>query len=199
MRALERSGQLGNTIVFFMSDNGFYFGEHRIISGKQYPYEPGLRVPYAVRVPARLRPFRERATSRQVVSEQDATATILDYAGVPSCASQGRCRRVDGRSLMPLLGGTGDYPSGRGVLAEIKADQGQYSAIRTRNWVFVRYDDGESELYDLMSDPYQLRNVAGRAASAPVERRLAARLDRLRRCSGARGVVKPAQGKPLCE
>ena len=43
MRALKRSGQLDNTIVIYMSDNGFYFGEHRILSGKQYPYEPGLR------------------------------------------------------------------------------------------------------------------------------------------------------------
>jgi arylsulfatase A-like enzyme len=134
-----------------------------------------------------------------VVSEQDATATILDYAGVPSCAAAGRCRRVDGRSMTPLLGERGSWPSGRGVLAEIKADQGQYSAIRTRRWVYIRYDDGESELYDLRSDPYQLRNLAGRPASAPVERRLSPRLARLRRCSGARGVVKPASGRPLCE
>jgi N-acetylglucosamine-6-sulfatase len=199
MRALKRSGQLHNTIVFYMSDNGFYFGEHRIFSGKQYPYEPGLRVPYAVRVPARYRSRQQSPTSTQVVSEQDATATILDYAGVPSCAAAGKCRRVDGRTMTPLLGSRGAWPAGRGVLAEIKADQGQYSAIRTQRWIYIRYDDGESELYDLRSDPYQLRNLAGRRASAPVERRLAARLDRLRRCSGARGVVKPAPGKPLCE
>src|SRR6266516_4413342 len=74
MRTLKRTGQLGRTIVFYLSDNGFFFGEHRIFSGKQYPYEPGLRVPYAVRVPARYRVGAQPAISRQVVSNEDVTA-----------------------------------------------------------------------------------------------------------------------------
>jgi N-acetylglucosamine-6-sulfatase len=199
MGALRRSGELGRTIVFYLSDNGFYFGEHRIFSGKQYPYEPGLRVPYAVRVPARYRTGPQAGVSRQVVSNEDATATILHYANVPPCAGPGRCRRIDGRPLQPLLGGSGEWPAGRGVLAEIKADQGQYAAIRTRRWVYVRYDDGERELYDLRADPQELRNLAGRPSARAAERRLAARLQRLRRCSGARGIVKPVHGRPLCE
>jgi N-acetylglucosamine-6-sulfatase len=200
MAALKRTGQLGRTIVFYLSDNGFYFGEHRIFSGKQYPYEPGLRVPYAVRVPAGYRHGAEASTSRQVVSNEDATPTILDYAGgVPSCERAGRCRRIDGRSIRPLLGGGGRWPSGRGVLAEIKADQGQYSAIRTRRWVYIRYDDGESELYDLRRDPNQLRNLTGKPSASAVESSLGARLAKLRRCSGARGVVRALPGRPLCE
>lgn len=199
MRALQRSGELGNTIVFYMSDNGFYFGEHRILSGKQYPYEPGLRVPYAVRVPAAYRGGPQPSASGDVVSEVDATATILDYAGgIPACVAA-RCRRVDGRSLRPLVGGSGRWPSGRGVLAEIAADQGAYSAIRTERWVYVRYDDAESELYDLRRDPGELRNLAGKPAYAAIEARLRARLARLRKCSGAAGVDHPANGKPLCE
>jgi arylsulfatase A-like enzyme len=199
MRALERSGELGHTIVFYMSDNGFYFGEHRILSGKQYPYEPGLRVPYAVRVPAAYRNGPQPSTSNAVVSEVDATATILDYAGgLPACTAA-RCRRVDGRSLRPLLGGAGGWPRGRGVLAEIAADQGAYSAIRTGRWTYVRYDDAESELYDLERDPDELRNLAGNPAYDGIKAGLDARLARLRRCSGARGVDRPQDGKPLCE
>jgi arylsulfatase A-like enzyme len=200
MGALKRSGQLGRTIVFYMSDNGFYFGEHRIFSGKQYPYEPGLRVPYAVRVPARYRRGAQTPVSSQLVANVDATPTILDYAGgVPSCKSAGRCRRIDGRSFRALLGGGGRWPSGRGVLAEIKADQGQYAAIRTRRWIYIRYDDGQSELYDLRRDPSELRNLAGKASVASVQSSLGARLAKLRRCSGARGVVKALPGRPLCE
>jgi arylsulfatase A-like enzyme len=183
-----------------MSDNGFYFGEHRIFSGKQYPYEPGLRVPYAVRVPARYRRGVQPTASREVVSNEDATPTILDYAGgVPSCARAGRCRRIDGRSIRPLLGSGGRWPAGRGLLAEIKADQGQYSAIRSRRWVYIRYNDGESELYDLRRDPNQLRNLAGRRSVSAVESSLGARLTKLRRCSGARGIVRALPGRPLCE
>jgi N-acetylglucosamine-6-sulfatase len=206
MTALRRSGALDNTIVAYLSDNGFYFGEHRIFSGKQYPYEPGLRVPMAIRVPARYRERAQPGISDQVVDEQDLTATLLRYARVPPCPANDRCRRIDGRPLQPLLGGAGRWPAGRGVLAEIKADQGQYAAIRTRRWAYVRYDDGERELYDLRNDPDELRNLArsGRFATQPadiatVKRRLAARLERLRRCSGARGIARSAQGKPLCE
>jgi N-acetylglucosamine-6-sulfatase len=199
MRTLKRTGQLRRTIVFYLSDNGFYFGEHRIFSGKQYPYEPGLRVPYAVRVPARYRERPQPAASRQVASNEDATATILRYARVPPCAASGRCRRIDGRPLQPLVGGPGHWPPRRGVLAEIKADQGQYAAIRTRRWVYVRYDDGERELYDLRADPAELRNLAGTRAARGIERRLGARLRRLRRCSGARGIARPIDGRPLCD
>ncbi len=200
MRALKDSGQLDNTIVFYMSDNGFYFGEHRILSGKQYPYEPGLRVPMAVRVPPRYRSGPQPSVSSQVVSEIDATPTILDYAGgLPSCKAPKHCRRIDGRPLQPLLGDRGTWPADRGVLAEIAADQGAYSAIRTQRWVYVRYDDAQSELYDLRRDPGELRNLAGKPAYAPIEAELGARLKRLRRCSGARGIVQPVHGKPLCE
>jgi N-acetylglucosamine-6-sulfatase len=199
MRTLKRTGQLGRTIVFYLSDNGFYFGEHRIFSGKQYPYEPGLRVPYAVRIPARYRDASQPAVSRQVVSNEDVTATIMRYAHLRPCAGPGRCRRIDGRPLQPLLGGPGRWPAGRGVLAEIKADQGQYAAIRTRSWIYVRYDDGERELYDLRTDPQELRNLAGTRGARGLESRLAARLVRLRRCSGASGIARPINGRPLCE
>ena len=55
MRTLRRRGELERTIVLYLSDNGFFFGEHRIQFGKSYPYEPALRVPFAVRVPSAYR------------------------------------------------------------------------------------------------------------------------------------------------
>ena len=152
-----------------------------------------------MRVPVRYREAPQPAASGQVVSNEDATATILRYARVPPCPASGGCRRIDGRPLQPLLGGPGGWPTGRGVLAEIKADQGQYAAIRTRRWVYVRYDDGERELYDLRADPQELRNIAGARAARGIERRLGTRLSRLRRCSGARGIARPIDGRPLCE
>ena len=48
---LERQGELDNTAIFFTSDNGYFFGEHRIFLNKVYPYEEALRVPLLARVP----------------------------------------------------------------------------------------------------------------------------------------------------
>ena len=188
MHLLRHRGELRRTIVFYLSDNGYFFGEHRIGFGKSYPYEPALRVPYAVRVP---RAYRSRAaphSSRQVVSNEDIAPTILDYAGgVRPCAGRRRCRTLDGRSLRPLLGGSGRWPRDRGVLAELNDEGIDYEAIRTRRFTYTIYADGERELYDLRRDPWELDNVAGHPAYAAVEASLARRLRALRRCSGTRG------------
>ena len=133
MHALRDRHELGNTIVFYLSDNGYFFGEHRLDFGKSYPYEPALRVPYAVRVPPRYRRGRAPRTAAQVVSNEDIAPTILDYAGgVRPCAGPHRCRTVDGRSLRPLLGGSGRWPRDRGVLAELDnlAGGAAYEALR---------------------------------------------------------------------
>jgi arylsulfatase A-like enzyme len=188
MYALRHRGDLRNTIVFYLSDNGYFFGEHRIDFGKSYPYEPALRVPYAIRVPPQYRERRPPHSAPEVVSNQDVAPTILDYAGgVPPCARPRRCRRFDGHSLRPLLGGAGRWPRDRGVLAELDANGIRYATIRTRDYVYTRYADGERELYDLRRDPSELDNVAGDPAHATVEAGLAARLAALRHCSGTVG------------
>ncbi len=53
--ALRRAGELDDTVIIFTSDNGFYFGEHRIPEQKTRPYEEALRVPLLIRVPERYR------------------------------------------------------------------------------------------------------------------------------------------------
>jgi N-acetylglucosamine-6-sulfatase len=187
MRVLRRRRELRRTIVLYLSDNGFFFGEHRIQFNKSYPYEPALRVPFAVRVPAAYRRGASPRVSERVVSEQDIAPTLLDYAGgVRPCASETNCRRIDGRSLRPLLGGGGRWPTDRGVLAELN-EPVRYSAIRTRRYLYARYADGERELYDLRSDPFELQNRASDPAFLGAEKALSRRLAALRRCSGHKG------------
>jgi N-acetylglucosamine-6-sulfatase len=188
MHTLHRRHQLRNTIVFYLSDNGYFFGEHRIDFGKSYPYEPALRVPYAVRVPSAYRGERPAHSTDQVVANQDIAPTILDYAGgAPSCAGPHSCRRLDGRSLRPLLGGAGPWPRDRGVLAELNAAGIRYAMVRTSRYAYTEYANGERELYDLRRDPAELDNVDGQATYAATEARLAKRLAALRRCSGTDG------------
>jgi arylsulfatase A-like enzyme len=188
MRSLQRTGALQHTIVFYMSDNGYFFGEHRITRGKALPYEPALRVPYAVRVPAIYRDAAQRPVTGKVVSNIDVAPTILDYAGaLPPCASASDCRVLDGRSMRPLLGGSGEWPADRGVLAQIDSNAATYDAIRTHNYMYAEYPNGDRELYDLKNDQSELNNVVNDPAFAATRASLAQRLEALRHCSGTAG------------
>jgi N-acetylglucosamine-6-sulfatase len=204
MRDLRADGELSNTIVFYLSDNGVFFGEHRIASGKQFAYEPALQVPFAVRVPRALRTTSLKHRRDQIASNVDIAPTMLDFAGLPqrppvTCSEASRCRTLDGRSLAPLLGRKGEFPKRRAALAEIRADQTAYHAIRARNSVLISYEDGEEELYDLARDPFELRNIAGAREARPLQRKLEARLAKLRDCAGVRGRDPQQAGHPFCE
>ncbi len=104
--AVKKAGELDDTVFIFMSDNGFFQGEHRIPVSKQNPYEEALRVPLVVSAPRGL----VGRSPQQVdlpVAGIDVTATILDFAGAEPCSSDRSrdCRTLDGRSLVPLLKG----------------------------------------------------------------------------------------------
>jgi N-acetylglucosamine-6-sulfatase len=203
MRELRHDGDLKNTIVFYVSDNGVFFGEHRIASGKQFAYEPALQVPFAVRVPSGLRKGPLNHHVKDVAANIDIAPTLLDFAGLPqhrpvTCAGSGDCRTLDGRSLAPLLGRKGKFPPRRGVLAEIRADETAYKAIRTRNSVLIDYSDGEQELYNLTRDPFELKNLAGTRKARRMQRNLQRRLGKLRDCAGIRH-RDPRHGSPPCE
>jgi N-acetylglucosamine-6-sulfatase len=217
MAALKRNGQLRHTIVYYMSDNGLFFGEHRIPFGKGFVYQQALEVPYVVRVPSPYRSGAAQAISGKVVTNQDVAPTLLDYAGrympgVEPCAGPGHCRRVDGRSIAPLLGGGGSWPGNRGVLAELdsRLTTGQqtrspspecncaYAAIRTSRFLYSELATGERELYDLRHDPDERMNRAHSPGYSGRRHALASRLDLLRQCSGVQGRDLPG-ANPFCE
>jgi arylsulfatase A-like enzyme len=203
MDMLRKNGEDKNTIVFYVSDNGNFFGEHRRMDGKSDVYEPALNVPYAVKMPRVYRTGPRVDHSRSVVSNQDIAATIVDYANryagpVHTCAAPGDCRRLDGRTLAPLVASGGVWPVRRGVLDEINSGTHDYNAVRTPRWVYSELATGERELYDLKADPYELHNRAGEPAYAAIQGRLATRLALLRRCSGIQGRDAPT-ARPYCE
>lgn len=73
---LRRTGQLRNTYVVFVSDNGFFLGEHRFSNGKFLPYEASSHVPLAVRGPG----VPAHGQSDELTGNIDLTATVLGLA-----------------------------------------------------------------------------------------------------------------------
>ncbi len=192
--ALEREEEADETVVLFHSDNGLFFGEHRIRSQKGQVYEPALRVPMAMTVPRDVLGGRTERRVDHVVSNLDIAPTLLELTEVESCLSESGCREIDGRSLVELMrGGSPAWAGERGVLVEQGANGCRYAAIRTDEWLYNEDLEGgpgdscslvETELYDMVRDPDQLENVSG---SARAEAGLAERLAALRDCAGLEG------------
>jgi hypothetical protein len=89
--------------------------------------------------------------------------------------------------MRPLLGGSGEWPADRGVLAQIDSNAATYDAIRTHGFMYAEYPSGDRELYDLKNDQSELNNVVNDPAFAATRVSLAQRLEALRHCSGTAG------------
>jgi N-acetylglucosamine-6-sulfatase len=171
---LSESDDLGNTVVFFLTDNGYSFGEHRI-RGKRCPYEECIRTPFAVRVPG--------ATAGDVpglVSNVDLAPTIADLAGVDPSLTE------DGRTFAPVLLGRPWKPPD-GVFLEWAGDHDipPWQGVRTTDFVYIEDADGTVELYDLTgvlgpADPLELKNRSGDHRYRRTVRQLARKLDAFR-------------------
>jgi N-acetylglucosamine-6-sulfatase len=177
---LRDTGELSNTYIVFTSDNGYHLGEHRL-EAKATPYEEAIGVPLLVRGPR----VPQGVSRSKMVLNNDFAPTFADLAGVtpPSI--------VDGRSLRPLLSTSSPASWRSAFLVEHRRSQYEgpfarvvpnYDAVRTTNYLYVRYGTGERELYDLGDDPYELRS-RHRTASSELKSRLASRLDELRGCA----------------
>jgi N-acetylglucosamine-6-sulfatase len=148
---LERTGQLGDTYLVFVSDNGYHMGLHRMKSPKGSPYVESHEVPFVVRGPG----VPAGASFDRLVANIDIAPTVLDLAGV------GVPSWMDGRSLRPFLDGTAPDSWRTSLLVENMGGAGDrppYSGVRHQDEVYVEYGSGETEYYDLKTDPYQLEN-----------------------------------------
>jgi N-acetylglucosamine-6-sulfatase len=86
-------GRLRNTYVLFLSDNGFFFGEHRLLGGKFLSYEPATHVPFLIRGPG----IPQGTRTGELAANVDIAPTLLQLAGAEATKS------IDGRSLVPFL------------------------------------------------------------------------------------------------
>ena len=188
VNALSDTGELENTLVIYTSDNGFFHGEHRIQTGKNRIYEEAIRVPLLIRGPG----IPEGVSVDELAINADLTPTILDATDLSAAIA------VDGRSLLP----TAERPGrlrGRELLIEQAGSADEeggagvtYAAVRNSKYTYVSNASGETELYDLDADPYQLDNQVANPAYDAAEAALAARLAGLRTCAGESCRLRPA-------
>jgi arylsulfatase A-like enzyme len=161
---LEATGRLENTLIVYMSDNGYGWGEHRVW-GKNVPYDASLRLPMIMRWDAVI---PAGSSTSRVVGNIDVAPTLAAVAGAVPASP------VDGVSLLRFLTDPGATLRRRGILLE-HALGGKivpsYCGFRTADELYVRYANGDEEYYQYSRDPYELRNKAlARSAQAAVTR-----------------------------
>ena len=161
LESLERSGQLENTIILFMSDHGEMLGDHGLIQKGCRFYEGLVRVPLIFSWHKKL---HHDLVSHALVELTDITPTLLDLCGVEIP------EKMMGRSLVPILTGKADPHQHRdSVRCEyfraLKDDQrgfeGSYaSMIRDERYKLVVYHGHNTgELFDLKNDPDEFVNL----------------------------------------
>jgi N-acetylglucosamine-6-sulfatase len=163
---LTQAGVADHTVVVFTSDNGYHMGEHRLNPGKQTAFDTDIHVPLVMAGPG----VAKGATVTQPAENIDLRPTYDALAGATTPGN------VDGRSLVPLLGGhpPADWrtaaliehhgpdndPSDPDHPAPDSGNPTSYEAIRTVGYTYVEYTDGTKEYYDHRADPDQLHNTA---------------------------------------
>lgn len=184
VRYLKKTERLENTILVFTSDNGFSLGEHGVQYGKTYPHEDVTRVPLLMRGPG-----VPTGVVKSMVETADITAMLVDVAGARPQ------RTLDGVSLLDVAQSPSQYSTrpmlyesgpvlGYPIIAHVQRGRQFYTAIHAGDWVYIRYHDGQDELYNLARDPGQKSSLDANKRFAPIKRQLAARLSTLRNCAG---------------
>ena len=198
--------RLRNTYVISTSDNGFFYGEHRLTGGKFLAYEPATHLPLLIRGPG----IKPGTFTGELAANIDIAPTILELAGVKADKS------IDGTSLVPFMRDpslrtrrpllfesfveTNDVeangePTGQSsptVPASRRDDAGasiiappkDYEGIRLGPYKYIEWPDGEKELYDITKDPYELNNMVKVPNFFPIRAFLHAQLVRLENCVG---------------
>jgi len=162
---LDKQGLADNTIVIYTGDNGYFWGEHRLID-KRWAYEESIRVPFIVRAPGLIGEPGRRAG--QMVLNIDLAPTLLEVAGLKADPA------MAGRSILPVL----RNPAAEGrdawlyeYFVDFPYNVPGIEAVRTRDHIYIEYQGGRPpELYDLKADPRQAENLAGRAGEQALDR-----------------------------
>jgi arylsulfatase A-like enzyme len=186
-RVMEKLDELGlaeNTILIYAADNGYMWGEHRLID-KRWSYEESMRVPFVVRYPKKIKQAGQRST--EMILNLDLAPTLLQAAGidVPD--------HMQGKSLIPLLQGQIDDGDFREAWLYKYFEDFPYpvpaqTALRTQRYKLIDYERGKKdELFDLQADPQEKNNLIDDPDLIEVQQQLRNQLQKM-----AEDVSQPA-------
>ncbi len=155
LKQLEEMGVLDETLIIYMGDNGFMFGEHGLID-KRVAYETSIRVPMLMQCPAL---FEGNTVVQEVVANIDVGPTILEAAGIKTPS------HMDGQSFLPLA--QGKEIKWRDYFLYIYYWEKNYPqsptvfCLRGSKWKYITYYGlwDTDELYDLENDPDETTNL----------------------------------------
>jgi N-acetylglucosamine-6-sulfatase len=165
MDYLKKEGLLESTLIIYMGDNGFQFGEHGLID-KRDAYEASMRIPMLAYCPQLIKPG---TVVKQVVSNIDVAPTLLEAAGLKAP------KYMDGLSYLPLLQGKTPATWRKGLLYEYFWERSfpqtpTMHALRNDQYKYIHYYGiwDTDELYDLQADPLETKNLIRDTAYAAV-------------------------------
>lgn len=154
LATLDRLGLAENTLVVYTTDHGGLCGGHGMIDKHYVMYDDVVRVPLVARWPGQI--AAGNVCDAFVTHGLDLAATFCDLAGATLPET------FQGQSLAPLFYGAQD--NGRdSIFAMYFGNQfGLYSQrmVRDRRWKYVWNATAEDELYDLVTDPGEVTNLA---------------------------------------
>ncbi len=172
---LRAQGAYEHTLVVLIGDNG-YFQADRGLADKWYPYEESVRVPLVVRDP-RLPPARRGRVRRELALNLDVAPTLVAAAGLPVPGV------MQGRDLSPLYLAARapawrdeffyEHPT---ITRKDRIPSSQ--AVIWKDWKYIEWPEFEyQQLFDLRSDPGEIRNLAGQSAHVAQQAKMRQRLD----------------------
>ena len=153
---LEKSGELEDTVILYLGDNGFIFGEHGLID-KRCAYDESIRIPMLMRYPKSLKPGTK---VEKIVANIDVAPTLLEVAGLKSK------ERMDGESFWQLAKGKGSSDWRKYLLYEYYWERNYPQtptnhAVIGEDYKYIRYHGvwDQDELYHTKSDPKERKNL----------------------------------------
>ncbi len=159
LKALDESPYADNTIIVFWSDHGYHFGEKQRMA-KRSPWERATRVPLAVVAPGITKAGGRCSRSVDLMA---LYPTLAKLCGLPSQ------EKIEGDNIIPLLRNPNAEWSHPAITTLSKGSH----AIRDERWRYIRYANGDEELYDHRKDPNEWNNLANRAEHGSIKKKLA--------------------------
>jgi arylsulfatase A-like enzyme len=169
--ALDRLGQLDNTIIIYTADHGDCLGAHKLIEKGEFMYDEIYRIPFVVAHPQCENPG---STNHDFVYLHECMPSFIEAAGLDAPTN------LDGQSFYPAMCGD-QTPNNREevfCVFDRHFTIANQRMVRTRTHQFTFNPADIGELYDLEKDPYQLKNHFGEPAYAEVQKDLMKRMGR---------------------